>query len=105
MHLLEVEGVIRVGVRVWVNLHQKGFTELQRDGLRTKREPTRLHRGGPRTRGGGSCQFQGTVHTVELYRPPQYQTPPFQINVSVNKLFIILFHCGPFNLLCILLLN
>ena len=83
----------------------EGSTGMQRGGPRTRKGPTRLHRGGPKTRGGGRGQFHGTIHTMRLYGPSQYQTPQYQSNASLSKLFIILFHCSAFKLMCILLFD
>jgi hypothetical protein len=80
-------------------------TGLQKGGPRTRGGPTGLHRGGSKTMGEGIGQFLGTIHIVRLYGPSLFQTPQSQSNASVSKLFIILFHCCPFNLICILLLN
>jgi hypothetical protein len=55
------------------------------------------------TRNGGKGQVQGTVHIVRLYRLSL--STPSQGTVSVSKLFIILFHCSAFKLMCILLLD
>ena len=91
-------GMQRGGVRM-----RGGLLDCKGGGLRTRGGPTGLQKGGPITRSGGRGQVQGTVHTMRLYEPSKSTSS--QGNVSVSKLFIILFHCSAFKLMCILLLD